>query len=292
MRKALFWLTGSVAVIIVVAYVALPLLARPVPEHPFFSSDGPLVIAHRGGGELWPENTLYAFRNAVDLGVDVLEMDIHSTADDVLVVCHNPTVDETTDGHGRIGDLTLSEIQALDAGHKWTKDGTNYPFRGKGIRIPTLEEVFQSFPQTRLNVEIKPSNPPLSEPLCQSIREYGMEERVLVASFNPTTMKEFRAACPEVATSATAPEIRWFLWMHKLFVSDLYLGVAEAFEVPETLGERELVTRRFVDDSQNHNIRVFVWTVNEVDAMKRLLGLGVDGILTEYPDRMLELLGR
>jgi glycerophosphoryl diester phosphodiesterase len=292
MRK-LAWLAAGFAVIIAVVYFTILLLARPVPEHAFFGPDTPLVIAHRGGRGLWPENTLFAFRESAALGSDVLEMDIHSTQDDVLVVCHDETLDRTTNGQGPIHDLTLSEVQALDAGYQWTADeGASYPFRGKGIRVPTLEEVFQTFPEMRLNIEIKQSNPPLSAPLCQMIRDYEMEERVLVASFDPSTMKGFRTQCPEVATSATAPEIRWFLRMHKFALGRIYRGPAEAFEVPVRLGDRDIVTPRFIEDSERHNIRALVWTVNDVDQMERLLDLGADGILTDYPDRLLMLLGR
>ena len=160
-------------------------------------------------------------------------MDIHSTADDVLVVCHDATLDRTTNGTGTIREQLLSEIQALDAGYRWSSDdGATHPFRGKGFRIPTMEEVFQRFPHMRLNVEIKQSSPPLSAPLCLMLRDYGMEEKVLVASLDPFTMRDFRAACPEVATSATAPAIRMFLRMHKLCLGNLYRGAAEAFEVP------------------------------------------------------------
>ncbi|MEE9263867.1 MAG: glycerophosphodiester phosphodiesterase, partial [Vicinamibacteria bacterium] len=220
-------------------------------------------------------------------------MDIHSTADDVLVVCHDATLDRTTNGTGAIREQPLSEIQALDAGYRWTSDdGTTHPFRGKGFRIPTMEEVFQRFPHMRLNVEIKQSSPPLSVPFCQMIRDYGMEEKVLVASFNPSTMRDFRAACPEVATSATASEIRMFLWMHKFYLGNLYRGAAEAFQVPPRLGSLEVVTPQFIRESYGQNIRVYVWTVNEVNQMKRFVDLGVDGIDTDHPDQLLNVLGR
>ena len=293
MRKKVYWLAAIIVIVAIVCYSILWLRARPVPEHPFFESEGPLVIAHRGGSALWPENTLHAFEGATTLGVDVLEMDIHSTADDVLVVCHDATLDRTTNGTGAIREQLLSEIQTLDAGYRWSSDdGATHPFRGKGFRIPTMEEVFQRFPHMRLNVEIKQSSTPLSAPLCQMLRDYGMEEKVLVASLDPFTMRDFRATCPEVATSATAPAIRMFLRMHKLCLGNLYRGTAEAFEVPPRLGSLEIVTPQFIRESFGHNIRVYVWTVNEVSQMKRFVDLGVDGILTDRPDQLLNVLGR
>ncbi len=293
MRKKLYWLAVIIVIAAIVSYTTLLMRARPVPEHPFFESEGPMVIAHRGGSALWPENTLRAFQGATALGVDVLEMDVHSTADDVLVVCHDASLDRTTNGTGAIREQPLSEIQALDAGYHWTKDGgASYPFRGKSFRVPTLEEVFQRFPHMKLNVEIKQSNPHLSAPLCQMIQAYGMEQRVLVASFDPSTMRDFRAECPEVATSATATEIRMFMWTHKLHLGNLYRGAAKAFEVPPRLGDLEIVAPQFLRQSRGRNIRVYVWTVNEVDEMKRFVELGVDGILTNHPDKLLNVLGR
>ena len=147
MWRRVYWLGAAIVLAAIVSYATLLLRARLVPEHAFFESEGPLVVAHRGGSALWPENTLRAFQAATTLGVDVLEMDLHSTADDVLVVCHDASLDRTTNGTGAIREQTHSKVRALDAGYHWTNDGgASYPFRGKGFRVPTLEEVFQRFP--------------------------------------------------------------------------------------------------------------------------------------------------
>jgi glycerophosphoryl diester phosphodiesterase len=278
---------------VAITYLTLLLLARPVREHPFFSSSGPMVIAHRGGSGRWPENTVLAFREAANLGVDVLEMDVRSTKGDVLVALHDDTVDRTTNGDGAIRDLTLAEVQTLDAGYHWTDDdGASYPYRGAGARVPTVEEVFQTMRGQRWNIEIKQFDPPITQSLCRTIRAHDMEYSVLVASFDPRTMAAFRNECPEVATSATASEIRWFLRMHTLLVGNLYRGSAEAFEVPPQLRNFVVVTPDFVEQSHDHNVRVLVWTVNGEAEMKKLIDLGVDGILTDYPDRLMRLLGR
>jgi glycerophosphoryl diester phosphodiesterase len=293
MRRFLFWLTTVILATAAIAYLTLLLLARPVRDHSFFSSASPQVVAHRGGRGLWPENTLLAFREATSLGVDVLEMDVQRTKDGALVILHDETVDRTTNGTGAVGDLTLAEVQALDAGYQWTTDdGATYPYRSQEVQIPTLEEVFRALPDERLNIEIKQFEPPITEPVCRMIREHGMQERVLVASFDPRTMADFRVRCPEVATSATAPEIRLFLTMHKIYLGNLYCGVAEAFEVPPRLGALEVVTPDFVEGAHHHNVRIWAWTIDSKEEMKRLLQLGVDGILTDYPDRLLEVLER
>ena len=276
------------------AYLVLAWTSQPVSDHPFFTSlDNPLVIAHQGGDGLWPSNTLFAFEQATALGVDVLEMDVHATTDGVIVVSHDETVDRLTDGRGLIKEMTLEELQTLDAGYRWNKDpAASYPYRGMGLTIPTLEAVFTAFPDVPLNVEIKQREPAIVSSLCALIREYGRQDSILIASFHPETMLDFRRQCPEVATSATEPEIRPFYVLNRVFLDAVYRPPAEAFQVPEYSGGLHVVTERFVRGAHHHNLHVHVWTVDETDDMQRLLRLGVDGIITDRPDRLLTLLDR
>lgn len=274
------------------AYLVLAWLSRPVPDHAFFAGR-PVVIAHQGGDGLWPSNTLFAFERAAAMGVDVLEMDVHATADGAIVVSHDETVDRLTDGSGLIKEMTLEEVQALDAGYRWNKDpAASYPYRGMGLTIPTLEAVFEAFPDTPLNVEIKQREPAITGALCALILRHRRQESVLVASFHPEVMTTFRRDCPGVATSATESEIRPFFVLNRLFLDAVYRPPAEAFQVPEYSGDLHVVTERFVRGAHRYNIQVHVWTVDETEEMERLLGLGVDGIITDRPDRLLELLDR
>jgi glycerophosphoryl diester phosphodiesterase len=293
MRKRLVKvLFGSIAFLIVLL-CALSFWARPVPDHPFFSHDGILVIGHRGGGGLWPENTLYAFGHAVELGVDVLEMDIQSTKEGDLVVIHDDTVDRTTNGTGRVQELTLAEIQALDAGFTWTEDnGQSFPFRGQGLRIPTLAEVFAAYPNVRMNIEIKQAQPSIVAGLCRLIHDYGMVERVLIAAYNAHTMREFRRSGPEVATAMTENEVRIFYGVSWAHLGRFYRPPAQALQIPEYKGDRRVLTRRFVQTAHGRNMEVHVWTVDDINDMRRMMDLGVDGIITDYPDRLQVVLGR
>jgi glycerophosphoryl diester phosphodiesterase len=283
------------------AYLVLSAIARPRPERTFFQneSNDVLVIAHQGGDGLFPSNTLYAFQEAAKLGVDVLELDIHSSQDGELVVIHDDTVERTTNGTGNVSDLTLAELKDLDAGYDWSPErkGESFPYRGKGITIPTLGEIFQEFPDYRINIEIKQETPSIARPLCDLIQKYEKQEQVLVVSFSDKAMNEFREACPNVVTAGAPGEIRTFYIFHRLFLAGLYRPYADAFQVPEYQGEEDtnslhIVTKRFVQDAQRKNIEVHVWTVDETEDMKRLIDLGVDGIITDRPDRLLELLGR
>ncbi|HEX7176176.1 MAG TPA: glycerophosphodiester phosphodiesterase [Pyrinomonadaceae bacterium] len=288
------WLAAAALVAAVVAglYVALALReGRPVAEHEYFGGvRRSLIIAHRGGAGLWPENTLHAFERARAAGADVLEMDVRSTADGALVVHHDETVERTTDGRGRVSELTLAEVKRLDAAHRWTPDGgETFPLRGAGHGVPTLEEVLARFASARFVIEIKQDEPALAPPLCRLLREHAVEKRVLVAAFRQATLDDFRRACPEVATSATLSEGYKFLALFKAGLGDTYRPAMQALQVPEHLRGWRVVTREFVETAHRLNLQVHVWTINDAGDMRRLLDIGVDGIITDYPDRLAAL---
>jgi len=279
---------------LVLAHFGLAALVEPLPAHPFWGDAvTPRVIAHRGGRGLWPENTMYAFRHALALGVDVLEMDIQRSADGALVVVHDDTVDRTTEGSAAVSRLTVAQLEQLDAGYRWTPDGgRTYPLRGKGITVPTLAEVLGGLPNARLNLEMKIPDASLAIALCDLIHRHGAEHRVVVASFHQGPMDAFRGACPAVATSATRDEVFRFVSLHTVFLAPLFEPHAQAFQVPEAAGRVTVVNQAFAREAHRRNLKVEVWTVNEIADMRRLLVLPVDGIITDYPDRLLALLGR
>ncbi len=252
-----------------------------------------MVFAHRGGGGLLPENTLLAFEDSAKLGVDFLELDIHATSDGALVVMHDAAVDRTTDGRGKISEMTLDAAKKLDAGDKFSPDdGKTFPFRGKGVTIPTLAEVFDALPEMNFNIEPKQQTPSIIKPLCNLIRARKMTEKIIVGSFNQKVIDEFRAECPEIATSASPKEVSEFLALSKTGLSEADNPPMQALQVPEGLGELSVITRDFVADAHRKNLRVHVWTINDTADMRRLIDLGVDGIMTDYPDRLIKILGR
>ena len=291
-RGCLLTFLGVVAILLLILAL-FALNAQQADEYPFFEQDEFMVIAHQGGEQLRPSNTMPAFEHAVELGVDVLEMDIHQTKDGVLILMHDDTVDRTTDGSGVIKEMTLAEIKTLDAGHYWTDDdGATYPYRGQGITVPTLAEIFQAFPDMPMNIEIKQDSPSIVEPFCDLIHEYQMEDKVLIPTFHPDTMNEFREKCPDIATSMTEPEIRLFYGLNMGRLSSFFTPPGQAFQVPESSGGLQIITPRFVENAQKRNIAVHVWTVNDPADMERLIDTGIDGIITDRPDLLLEVLGR
>ncbi len=295
MKRSL--LLTAVLLLFVLFAAMIGLRRTAVPEHPWFEQfdEYPLIIAHAddAGSGLWPGNTMPFLDGVADLGVDVLEMDAHMTKDGHPVLLHDDTVDRTTNGSGLVSDMSLDEIKALEVGGNWTQDdGASYPYKGQGMQIPTVEEVFQRFPDYPMVIEIKQESPSMALPFCDLIRRHDMAEKVLVPSFSDQAISEFRAACPEVATAAGSDEARNFVIANFLLASGLLEPAYQAFQVPEESGGIPVVIPHFVNSAQDHNLQVHVWTVNESEDMKRFIDMGVDGIMTDRPDRLLDLLGR
>jgi len=283
----------SLVLLLAVVCVVLAIWIEPMPDHPFVQKKGIEVIAHRGGWGLWPENTLYAFQHAIDLGVDMLELDIRSTKDGHLVVFHDSKLNRTTDGAGHVNDFTLAELKKLDAGYQWSPDhGETYPFRGKGIVVPTLKEVFESFPQMRMSIEIKQREPDIVEMFANMIRSHRMQDRVIVASFDSGTLKRFREQFPEVATSPGLTEGAIFYLLCRVNLSAVYHPNAEVLQFPLKFGGFDTKHAALVDGAHKNNIQVQIWTVGDESDMQLLIERGVDGIITRRPDRLLRLMGR
>jgi len=257
---------------------------RCTPEDSFFCG-GPRNIAHRGGSRLAPENTLPAFANAIATGADILELDVRRTADDVVVVLHDPTVDRTTDGVGDVGAMTFAELQQLDAGYQFTPDGgASHPFRGMEIRVPTLQQILDAFPDAYFNIEIKDAVPTVA-PVLALIQERGLADRVLVASIYDEIQAKVRANAPDVLTSMTAPEL---LALSNLTAEDEASYVPRA---PIAQPPYVYVTPELLAMAKRHHLVVHVWTVDDRETMVDFLDRGVDGIITNDPVLLHDVLG-
>ena len=298
-RKILKWFGYALLGLIVVAvgiYIYLAMQTGTTAEtRTIFQSQTSdfQVFAHRGGGGLYPENTLIAFEDSAKLGVDFLELDVHATSDGTLVVMHDAEVERTTDGRGKISEIPLETLKKLDAGFQFTNDGgKTYPFRGQKITVPTLAEIFDALPQMKFNIEPKQATPSIVKPLCELLRVRKMTEKVIVGSFQQTTIDDFRRECPEAATSASPSEVLKFLALAKTGLGESYSPPMQALQIPERAAGVQLLTKKVVEAAHRRNLKIHVWTVNETTDMQRLIDLGVDGIMTDYPDRLLNLLGR
>ena len=259
--------------------------------HPFYAdTKGVSVIAHGSGQGLRPNNTLEAAQLSNKLGA-VIELDLHASKDGHLIVRHDATVDATTNGEGRIKDKSLADLKQLDAGFRHDPDGNEkYSFRGIGIQIPTLQEVIEGTPRGRYVMEIKQVEPDISGQLCQQLRDNKIENSTIVASFKDEALEKFRNVCPEVATSMSSNEARTFIVMQKLGLSHLVPVKAYAMQVPPQNSGITVLTDSFLEDAKARGLRVDVWTINDPEYMTQLIDMGVDGIITDYPNRLKELL--
>ena len=246
----------------------------------------PVAIAHRGSRLLWPENTMEAFSGAVGLGYRHLETDLRVTGDGVLVCLHDPTVDRTTDGSGPVTEFTFDELSTLDAGYRHVGD-EGRTFRSRGIRVPTLEEAVLAFPEASFVVDLKAEN--LVAPLRELIERLGLHERLIVGSFSDRRLHEFReASAGRVATSTGATLAR--SWLVASRVGRGVVGEASALQLPRHSRGLRVIDRKLIESAHAHGLQVHVWTVNNRSEMAELLDLGVDGIITDRPDVLREVL--
>lgn len=289
MKRAIGILAG-----VILLYLVLDLWPGSMAPQSGWHGDGPpvLVMAHGTGQGIGPQNTLEAAVLSAAAGADVIELDIHLSADGHLVVIHDPTIDATTDGTGAIGDMTLEEIQAFDAGVAFRDDWGAASFAGKGVVVPTLRAVFEALPEARYLIEIKPDDRLSGRPLCDLLREYALEARTMVGSFHLAALESFRELCPEVATSMAESEIETFVYLHKIGLAHLASVKGSALQVPLEAAGVRILTRSLIKAAHRRGLEVHAWTINDPGVMERLVGLGIDGLITDYPERALEVLGR
>lgn len=272
-----------------------PLKAKE--KHAFFENDRVLVMAHQGGNHLAPSSTLEAFEKAADLGVDIMELDIHMSKDGYLIPIHDPTIDSVTDGEGSVNEMTLEELQSYDAGAKFQDLNGEYSYKDKGVYLPTLEEVFDAIPHMRWNIEIKDTNDPalyedIAKELWDVIVSYGLEEHVLLASFDHDIVELMKEASDGKAiVAAGKQEVTKFIVLQKLFLNGLYKPTVHAIEIPTKQGAVNLKDKKIIRGANKQGIDVHYWTINDVETMQELIDLGADGIITDRPDLLIELLG-
>ena len=253
-------------------------------------ADRVLNIAHAGGKGTRPEHTMIAYETAMMEGTDVLELDVHATADGVLVLMHDETVDRTTDGTGLIKDKTLAQLQALDAGYTFTTDdGATYPFRGMGLTVPTLDEVFTAFPDVAYVIEIKQDTPSIVEPFLDTCDAHGMLDQMVASAFSQEVLVELRAAAPDVPTSFALPEVLAFLALDAA-AEKTYVPPGQFLQVPIEQSGFPVLSADFVERAKRFDLQVHAWTINDQAQMQLVIDWGVDGVITDFPARLRDLL--
>lgn len=309
----------TAAAVAAVAAVPAPLDANPWLERRV------LNIAHQGGEIEAPSDTLFALKTAKAKGSDVLEIDVHATSDGEVVAIHDATVDRTTDGSGRVDSLTLEEIKQLDAAHWFvpgcgtchdeavgryryrgyaTGDeripaglheqyGLDEPFTPNDFTIPTLREVLETFPDTLINIEIKnhlPDTTPYVQEIADLLAEFGRADDVIVVSFLDHAVEHFKAIAPDVHTATATGETAAFWATAQGPVPGAPNPRYQALQVPIEFEGLPVVTREFVARAHANGLAVHVWTINDVETMRWLIDIGVDGIMTDRPTVLEDLL--
>jgi glycerophosphoryl diester phosphodiesterase len=263
-----------------------------------------IAFAHQGGSYEGPSSTLAAIERALDAGATAIELDVHATSDRHIVVCHDETVDRTTNHQGEIANLTLAELREMDNAYWWIEGATvtpgqpdeRYVERGRApkeraLGIVTLEEVVERFPKVMLNLDLKRTDPdvePYEELLANELRRLDRLESVIVGSFHDQAVQRFRTLAPTVATSAATGEAATFYFSMLEGVPSV--PPISAFQVPASYGDVTVVDERFVQTAHDADIAVHVWTINDVDEMNHLLDLGVDGLISDRPTPLAQVL--
>jgi glycerophosphoryl diester phosphodiesterase len=264
-----------------------------------------IAYAHQGGAWESPSSTIFAIARALAAGATGIELDVHATLDGELVVCHDATVDRTTPASGNIASFTLAELRRLDFSY-WFIPGADvtpgrpedeYPYRGRAPEDPqfgiaTLREVLERFPGTLLNLDIKQTAPtvtPYEESLARLLDEFERTDDVMVASFLDQATDSFRTFAPHVPTSAGTIVTSEF-WRAVRDGGPLPESPVAAYQVPEHMGDLVVVDKAFVEAAHRSGKAVHVWTINDEASVERLLALGVDGIISDTPSMLAEVL--
>jgi glycerophosphoryl diester phosphodiesterase len=241
-----------------------------------------LVIGHRGASAHAPENTIPSFERAVAAGADAIEFDVHLSADGQPVVIHDPTLARTTDIFGEIARLPLAAIREADAGARFTRDGTDFPFRGKGVRVPTVDEVLERFPRTPMIIELKTAG--VAAALQRTLRRHRADQQCVIGSFDRAALEIFRA--PPWHVSASKSEVQRLL-AHLLVRFPLGDARYEALSIPPSWQYFPLPIEGIARIARARGIPTHVWVVDSQGRAQELWQAGVCGIISNDPAAMV-----
>ena len=279
-------------------YLFLYLFGFLIPQkttHPVLNNIKiPVTISHQGGNKVYPDQSMLAFNNSVRLGIQVLELDVHRTSDSVLVIHHDTSIDRLTNKTGIIKEMTWGELQSVDGAYNWTINGEDYPYRGKGVKILSLEQLFDQYPNQLYDIEIKQNDPPIENDLCDLLRKYDIaSDQVIVASFYDNIINRFHDVCPEVAISLSVNKGTKLYVLSRIGLERLLPVNSVIAQLPLTFpspfGDLKL-DKRYINAFSNGERQVWVWTVDDSSTMEEVIEMGAHGILTDRPDVLMNVI--
>ena len=257
---------------------------------PLLSLDTPVVIAHRGGAGLAPENTLAAVDRAAGLGV-AIECDVHLSRDRVPVVIHDATLDRTTDASGPVSALTADELAAVDAGCRFRHGADGRSYDGPRVGVPTLAQVLERSGRLPVVVEVKGHDPAVVPVVLEVITSVAADRPVVIGGFDEEVLRAVRVHAPDLATSASGRDVKRAL-RRAWFGLSPDTNVYRLFQVPLMHRGRRVLTRRFARTARRAGLPVHAWVIDDPQQMQTLLAWGVTGIITDRPDLALDVVSR
>lgn len=261
------------------------------PKDTTFFSPEIEVIAHRGGAIEAPENTLFAFEHAVSISPKViLELDVHYTSDKQIVIHHDATLERTTNGTGFIKDQTLADLKKLDAAYNFQNESGDFALRGKGVQIPTLVELFDKYPDTRMIIEIKPNERELAKDLVELIKKFNRLDKTIIGSEHSRLVQYARSLDEKVLSTAGEDEVMRTLMLINARLESLDSMKADAYCIPERHSGIQVLSPALLAELNKRHKKAYIWTVNDTDEMKRLIHEKVHGIITDRPKALSSLL--
>lgn len=261
-------------------------------QYDFFNKEC-RVIAHRGDSKYFPENSLLAFKSAIELNVDVIETDVHISSDGVIFVWHDDNTEQLNGDTDSITTKSWDELKNLDLGYIYIDNDGKRPFSNKGVTLTPFSDVLKAFPDTRFNVDLKDKSRDLVEGFCKILEDTNSFDRVIVASFHTENLKYIRTLSDRVVTSFGESEVKKWVILSKLgllrLVSKFFRDIPPVIQVPVSSGSLRIVTKRFLKTLHRRGVKLQVWTINERHEMESLYKLGVDGIMTDDPRLLIEV---
>lgn len=250
----------------------------------------PLIVAHRGASGLYPENTILSMQQAHRQGADLIEIDVRLTQDGFVVVLHDATVNRTTNGSGCINKMTLAEARSFDAGYRFTPDnGRSHPFIGSGLHIPLLSEVLEALPSARFQIELKEDNFVLAEAVLHVIRQHNALTRTQIATAYGRLLRFISNKEPEAVLAHSALDAARIVLcavLRRDYCPRLHSGF---LDLPFGVLRHPVLLARIKDLASKHSLKLCAYIVNDLDHMRQLISMGVEGFITDYPAEAKQL---
>jgi glycerophosphoryl diester phosphodiesterase len=300
LKKRLFAMKKVIMVLSVILFCFLSsyvfLRIKSCPDDTCMVGNRPLLIAHGGSKQLFPENTMLAFDGVTQYNPDVLETDVVLTRDSILICCHDREINRLSNGEGLVVEYTFEELKQYNFAYHFKDSSGNYPYRDTIVNAPKLEDLIAKYGQKYyLNIDLKDNQKKIGESaareLLRILKKYNMEDRAVVASFNEDNLSYFRKISENKIRTASPPnETKNFVIMNRCYVGNFFISKTAALQIPVKSGGHNLANLSLIKKAHQKNIAIHYWTINDKEEMRRLILLGADGIMTDRADILAQLL--